>query len=238
MKTIGVIGGLGPQATMDFEARVHRVAQQLIPQQSNTGYPPMVVYYFRQAPVDVPAGAQMPTGNDLPVQLPPLHPDLLEAARRLGSMADFLVITSNGFHNWQPQIEQASGRKVVSMVDAALAEVVRRQWKYVGIVDFRPPQFGAYTRGLDRLGIRWEALPEHMLKALNVSVHAVDEGRMDNGISVPAQEAVGFIRARGVDGMILACTEIPLMIPHMLDDIDILNPIQYLAEAAVRFALS
>jgi len=30
MKTIGVLGGLGPQATMDFEARLHAVSQQLI----------------------------------------------------------------------------------------------------------------------------------------------------------------------------------------------------------------
>src|SRR5262245_37131924 len=28
MKTIGVLGGLGPQATMDFEARIHRMAQR------------------------------------------------------------------------------------------------------------------------------------------------------------------------------------------------------------------
>src|SRR5262245_30993925 len=40
MKTIGVLGGLGPQATMDFEARVHRVAQRLIPPDKNCGYPP------------------------------------------------------------------------------------------------------------------------------------------------------------------------------------------------------
>ncbi len=46
MKTIGVLGGLGPQATMDFEARVHRAAQKLIPQLKNAGYPPMLVYYF------------------------------------------------------------------------------------------------------------------------------------------------------------------------------------------------
>jgi hypothetical protein len=32
MKTIGVPGGLGPQATLDFEARVHAAAQRLIPQ--------------------------------------------------------------------------------------------------------------------------------------------------------------------------------------------------------------
>lgn len=44
MKTIGVLGGLGPQATMDFEARMHTVAQQLIAQYGNSGYPPIVVY--------------------------------------------------------------------------------------------------------------------------------------------------------------------------------------------------
>jgi hypothetical protein len=42
MKTIGVLGGLGPQATMDFEQHVHRIAQQLIPAQGNGGYPPAV----------------------------------------------------------------------------------------------------------------------------------------------------------------------------------------------------
>src|SRR5262247_1559710 len=51
VKTIGVLGGHGPQATMDFEARVHRVAQRLIPPNLNAGYPPMVVYYCRHAPI-------------------------------------------------------------------------------------------------------------------------------------------------------------------------------------------
>ena len=35
MKTIGVLGGLGPQATMDFKARLHAAAQRLIPQLAN-----------------------------------------------------------------------------------------------------------------------------------------------------------------------------------------------------------
>src|SRR5262245_8846741 len=51
MKTIGVLGGLGPQATMDFEVRVHQVAQRLIPQFQNSGYPPMFVYYCRHPPI-------------------------------------------------------------------------------------------------------------------------------------------------------------------------------------------
>jgi hypothetical protein len=51
MKTIGILGGIGPQATMDFEVRVHQAARKLIAPLYNSGYPPMVVYYHRYAPV-------------------------------------------------------------------------------------------------------------------------------------------------------------------------------------------
>ena len=118
MKTIGVLGGLGPQATMDFEARIHRVAQRLIPPNKNGGYPPMVVYYCRHPP-----GLLTEEGK---LQLP-FRPDprLLEAAKRLGNLADFLVITSNTPHLFQAEIEQAAGRKVLSMIDTTLDEVQR-----------------------------------------------------------------------------------------------------------------
>src|SRR5436190_9399161 len=41
MKTIGIIGGMGPQATIDLEMRIHKVAQQVLPPAQNGGYPPM-----------------------------------------------------------------------------------------------------------------------------------------------------------------------------------------------------
>ena len=71
MRTIGILGGIGPQATMDFEARIHRVAQQFVGQHGNTGYPPMVTVYMRYAPVLVNSDA-------LPVTPLVLDPRLLE----------------------------------------------------------------------------------------------------------------------------------------------------------------
>ena len=50
MKIIGVLGGLGPQATMEFEARIHSLSQQLTPPKAEPSYPPMVVYYYRDPP--------------------------------------------------------------------------------------------------------------------------------------------------------------------------------------------
>ena len=144
MKTIGVLGGLGPQATMDFEVGIHRLSQQLIPQRANTGYPPMVVYYYRYAPV-------LLTEDGSP--LFPLKPDprLLEAVKKLGTCADFLVITANAPHPLQADIEQVSGRKVVSMIDATLNEVLRRGLKKVGVVGLGEPR--VYLNALEQRGI-------------------------------------------------------------------------------------
>jgi aspartate/glutamate racemase len=81
------------------------------------GIGPMVVHYLRHAPI-------LLTDEGKPLRL---DPRLLKAARRLGSLADFLVITSNGIHLFQSEIEQAAGCRVLSMVEATLKEVQRTE---------------------------------------------------------------------------------------------------------------
>jgi aspartate racemase len=49
---------------------------------------------------------------------------------------------------------------------------------------------------------------------------------------------VQALRARGVDGIILGCTEIPLLLAVDLDAPDLLNPTALLAEAAARHAIA
>jgi hypothetical protein len=134
MKTIGVLGGLGPQATMDFEQRLHRAPQRVIPPHLNGGYPPTVVWYCRHPPILIKEDGR---------PLLPLRPDprLLEAAGRLGQVADFLVIPSNTPHALQPEIERAAGKRVMSMVGATIDEVRRRGWTRVGIAALGEPAF-------------------------------------------------------------------------------------------------
>ena len=228
MKTIGVLGGLGPQATMDFEARIHRVAQRLIAPSYNRGYPPMVVYYYRHPPL-------LLTEQGKP-QLP-FRPDprLLEAAKRLGGLADFLVITANTPHLFQAEIEQAAGRKVLSMIDTTLEEVRRRKWKHVGVLGLGDPVF--YTRPLGQLGIACETLGPESRASLDKAIFQLMEGRDNAESAAAAREAVAALRARGVEGVILGCTEIPLLLRESADEADLINPSQLLAEVTVRAAL-
>lgn len=228
MKTIGVLGGLGPQATMDFEHRLHQVAQRLIPRRANSGYPPLLVHYCRHPPVLL---------NDdgspkLPIEA---DPRLLEAAGRLGQWVDFLVITSNTPHLVQASIEQAAGRKVLSMIDVTLKEVRRRGWRKVGVLGLGNPI--VYTKPLEALGIAYQTIDGDLRADLDTAIMQVMQGNNDEDSSHAARQAVAALRVSGVDGIILGCTEIPLMLPNIDEEESLINPAQLLAEAAVRQAM-
>jgi aspartate racemase len=238
MKTIGVLGGLGPQATMDFEALVHAVSEQIIPRMANTGYPPMAVYYYRHAPV-------LTDDNFRPIF--PLQPDprLLDAAAKLGTMADFLVITSNGVHMMQPLIEQASGRKVLSIIDVTLAEVKRRGLRRVGAITYARPD--VYRVPLEAMGLQCVTIPADVQQRLDAAIMAFQSGLHRAEEYEAALDAVNIVRAEGADGTILGCTELPLMLRPVAGEAnrtdeaeasDLIDPAQLLAEAAVRYAIA
>src|SRR5438552_18283890 len=109
MKSIGVLGGLGPQATIDFEARVHAVSRKFIPSRRSGGYPPMVVYYYRHPPFLV---------NEDDSLVLPIRPDprLIDASQKLSGLADFLVITANAPHLVRDQLATAFRGPVLSIV--------------------------------------------------------------------------------------------------------------------------
>ena len=229
MKTIGILGGLGPQATIDLEMRIHQAAQQLIPPMQNSGYPPMLVQYYRHPPI-------LLTENHIPVT--PWQPDprLLDAARNLGAMVDFLLIPSNGVHLFQKEIEQAAGCSVVSIINSTLDEVKKRKWKKIGVLGFMTPR--VYTSRLQEEGITFETIDDKLQEKLNKAIMKVMEGREDNNDRETALEAIQYLRSKNTDGIIPGCTEIPFLLGENMQAADLVNPAQLLAEAAVKYCIA
>jgi len=229
MKTIGIIGGLGPQATVDLEMRIHKVAQQVLPQVQNGGYPPMIVEYYRHPPI-------LLKENNLPVFPLQIDPRLLAVAKSLGAMADFLVMPTNGVHRFQKEIENASGRAMLSIIDATMDEVKKRKWKRVGVLGLMTMEI--YTRKLTEMGIAFETINDELQKKIDKTIVRVMEGRDDENDRALMLEALGQLRSKNVDGIIPGCTEIPLLLDKEMDSDDLVNPAQLLAEAAVKYAIS
>jgi aspartate racemase len=232
MKTIGILGGMGPQATMDFEQRIHRVAQQLTPQDVNRGYPPMVVMYHRNAPMKLREDGEV---------LEPLEPDpnLLELARQLGSVVDFLVIPCNTAHLFFHEIEEAAGRKVLSIVDITIEEIVRRGVSKVGLLAVEETlKYRLYQDRLEARGISWETIPRGLMRRLDNAIYKLMEGGDPSKLSAPAHQAGHYLLVdKDVSHVLFACTELPLFFKGDPFPRNMLNPNQLLAEAAVRYAL-
>jgi len=154
---------------------------------------------------------------------------------RLGALADFLVITSNGVHMMQGPIQEAAGRPVLSMIEITLAEVRRRELRKVGVLEYFGS--GVYQRPLEQLGIPYVVVPEDQQSRLNHAIHAYSEGRPTATDRQVTEDAVAWLREQGADGIILGCTELPLLLGPALDAPDLINPGALLAEAAVRHAM-
>lgn len=231
MKTIGIIGGLGPQATTDLLTRIHAVSQELIPHHVNEGYPPLWAHYFRQAPMML-----NPDGSPQDPLEP--NPELIEVARKLGPLVDFIIIASNTPHFFAEQISEAAQKEVLNIVDVVTKEVQRRVAKRVGILAIgETVKHALYQEPLDRLGISWVTIHEDLIKPLDKAIFAVMEGRGTSDLGDPARQAVNYLREQGPDQIILGCTELPILLGDEAEAADLINPTQFLAEAAVQKAI-
>ena len=230
MQRIGVLGGISPQATMEFEAQLHRVSQRLIAQDWNRGYPRVVVWYHRELPIQV-------DGDGRPLVPRRIDPGLLEGAAWLGKAADFLVVACNSAHVGVREIEAAAGCPVLSMIDVTLEEVGRRGWGRVGVLGFGGAP-AVYVDPLEAKGTRCAAIDGTLQGRLDGGIRAVTEGRETVADHEVALAAVDALRAQGVDGVVLGCTEIPLLLGRKSEGGDLISPAAVLAEAAVSRALS
>ena len=77
---------------------------------------------------------------------------------------------------------------------------------------------------MEQRGLAWEGIDAALQTPLDESIMAVMEGRSGAWAIEHARRAVDDLRARGVDGIVLGCTEIPLLLAANLDDPDLVNP--------------
>jgi aspartate racemase len=228
MRTIGVLGGIGPQATMDFERRVHDEARRRRPPYLNEGYPPMVTVYLRHAPV-------LLDDDGRPRKPLALDPRVLEAATRLGEWADLLAIPSNTPHLFLQEIRRASSGEVVSIVDVTVEELRQHAVTRVGLVGLGVPQ--VYEERLRSESIEVIVAPEPVREQLDDAILRLMEGRTTGVQREAARTAVRSVRAAGAPVTILGCTEIPLLLGPEAEREDLVNPGQLLARTVVRRAM-
>lgn len=229
MKSIGVIGGIGPQATMSFVNQLHSISQQLIPANKNSGYPPILTYYHRNPPMKV-------DDQGKPIEPHKMDPELIDKIQLIGNKTDLLVITSNYPHIFKNDFLDLISAKFISMVDEVIRHTRSANISKVGVLGLGSPT--VYTDRLEKLNIQSIILPTKLMVALDKAIFAVMEGKNSGEENNVASEAINFLKNKKVEKIILGCTELPFLIPKSNSSDFFIDPLSILARKVMQEAIS
>jgi aspartate racemase len=227
-KKIGIIGGLSPESTVEYYLHItHTYTERY----GDYGYPEMIIYSVRfQHYVDWPTQDRW----DLVAQ------GLSEAARHLETAgADFLIISANTPHIVFDQVSASVKIPILSLLDV-VGEAIRKQGLHtVGLLGTRfTMDHPMYPEALGRQGIK-VLLPDADERAF---INEVIYKELVAGIIRP-ESRQGYVKIinrlaeRGAQGIILGCTEIPLLVSEADAGLPVFNTTTLHAEAALEYAI-
>jgi len=167
---------------------------------------------------------------------------MADAARRLErGGADCVLIGANTMHRCAPQIEEAVRIPLIHIADATACAIKQEKLSAVGLLGTRYTMEGDFFRArlAERHGITALIPPSEMRDKL----HRLIYDELTKGILTDASrgcfvEAIEWLQAEGAEGVILGCTEIPLLVKPEHATIPLFDTTAIHARAAVDFALS
>ena len=205
---IGVLGGMGPLATVDF---LHKLIQEM-PAAVDQDHVPVLAWNVAQIPDRQQALAG--TGES------PL-PALIDGIVRLaGAGVTRIVIPCNTAHHWFDELAAVSPVPLIHIADATLEILqsggVDGQGGAVGLIATRGTlDSRLYQRRFAAAGIDYLLNTDDELDTLfTPGCYAVKRGEVEAGGHL-LEAAVQALIDRGAKRLVLACTEVPLALERI-----------------------
>ncbi len=231
MKLIGIVGGIGPESTIDYYRLFISTYRERRP---DGGYPPVVINS-----IDLAKALKLVSSNDLAG----LAAYMLEEIRRLARAgATHGLLSSNTPHIVFDDIRRTSPIPLISIVETACRATAERRLKRVGLFGTRfTMQGGFYQRVFAREGIE-VAIPESGDQEF---IHDTYLNELVNGVVLAATReryiaiARRMKREQGIEALILGGTELPLLLRDAIDiGMTLLDTARLHVEAAVSELLA
>lgn len=226
-RLIGVLGGMGPAATIDFMAKI----VMLTPAARDQEHVPLLVHDVPQIP---DRSSAIAAGSDAPFL--PMLAGLMQLAR---GGAELIAIPCNTAHHWHERLARSCNVPLLHIADAVV--------EMLG--DTGPDETVALlaTSGTVRAGLyqsRFAArhrellLPDADTQALvDGAIAAVKGGDAEAGRTLAEATAERLLEA-GAGRLLLACTELPIAFAGSRHAGRTIDATEALARACVRASLA
>ena len=165
---------------------------------------------------------------------------MLTSAHRLATIgADFLICPDNTIHQALPFAEPRSPRPWLHIAEVVAVEASRRGFRRLGLTGTRwLVDSEVYPEKLAARGLEYvrPSAPERAEISRIIMDELVAGVFKPDGVTY-FQSVIGRLKDAGCDGVILGCTEIPLIINDDNSPLPTLDSTRLLARAALRRAV-
>lgn len=223
---IGILGGMGPEATADLFSKIIRSTPATKDQDhlrviidNNPAIPDRQKAILENGPSPLPM--------------------LVETAKNLvAAGANFIVMPCNTAHFWIEEIRKAVDIPVVDMIEETARETLRLypSLRSVGILAATGTvRAGLYQKRFHNFGITAVSPRDDDQAKLMEAIYSVKAGELSKS-SIAAIEVGRRLVEMSAEAIIAGCTEIPLIVKASDLSVPILDATQVLAARAVRIA--
>lgn len=225
---VGILGGMGPAATVDFYAKLIAAT----PAGRDQDHLPVVIWSDPRVP-DRTAALTGDGPDPTPVLWAGIE-GLAEAGVRL------LAVACNTAHAFVAPLAEAAGLELVSIIDVTVADLASSPGAgarvgllaTAGTVDSK-----LYHHACQRVGIEVVAPDPQQQNAVTEAIAAVKAGRAGAVESATVNAVIDTLGGRGAQAVIAGCTEIVLALGATANStIPVVDPAELLAREVVRRA--
>jgi aspartate racemase len=227
-RIIGILGGMGPDATIDL----YRHIIELTPANKDQDHIKVLIYSNPKIPDRTKAIAE---GGESPL------PHLIEAARLLeNGGAGIIAMPCNAAHHYLAEIQWEIGIPILDMIQES-CRALQVQLPKAGAVGLIAAtgtvRSGMYAEPLSRASVKLVLPDDADQLRIQMGIDQVKTRTYSRSTQETFQDVGRRLMKAGADAIILGCTEIPLAFNPDEVDYASLNSTQILAEAAVHWAL-
>ncbi len=206
MKTVGIIGGLGPETTSEFYLDIIFSCQR-----TDKSARPGIIIASVPLPYEIEEDLILRNeGSDRYI------PYLVAEAQRLEQAgADFIVMPCNSLHIFINQIRKSVSIPVLSIIEETVKFLKRENFGSVGIVSTSATiKNKLYENAFAENNIQYIAPDELQQARMGKFILNLVTGQQKNRDRDELISIIGDFEDKNVDCVILACTDLQLLIPQ------------------------
>ncbi len=228
MKTVGIIGGVGPETTSEFYLELIFGCFE----KNKESRPPILIWNIPLKYEIEEDLLKKAVGEERYI------PYLVDAAKRLEKGgADFLVMPCNSLHIFIEEIRRAVKIPVLSIVEETAKFLTSKKISKVGILATSSALKGKLYETILKKNRIEQIVPDEFDQAkIGKVIGNIVMNRHANKDRQELLKIVNNFEKRGVKNVILACTDLQLLIPHH-PKLKIYDTMKIFADATVDYIL-